>query len=227
MKSSSRCSGSKGFALALSLSLAASISAATPAAAVEVGFDDLASLSDVAGATLPGVAVSTALVLSEADVQTLLGFPAVGSWATSPSNGLLNTFAPTIRFTFSVPVTAFSIDILSIENDGLTLAVALRGAPTDLDQAPTTVVSETGLIGNSGLHEQRLSIVAPLGSSFFDVEVMALDLCMTPACGSIETSTFWLDSASFTPVPEAGTLTLLGAGLAVLAGALRANGRRS
>jgi len=221
VKSMTRCSGL--FLLALALLLAA----ATPAAAVDVGFDDLPPLSEAAGDTMPGVAVSTALVLSEANVQTLLGFPAVGTWATSPANGLLNTYAPTIRFTFSVPVTAFSIDILSIERDGLTLPIALRGAPTDLDQMPTTIVSDTGLIGDSGLHEQRLSIVAPLGGSFFDVEVMALDLCMTPACAISETTTFWLDSASFTPVPEAGTLTMLGMGLATLASALRANSRRS
>jgi len=223
VRSSARRSGSKLFALALSLLLAA----ATSAAAVDVGFDDLASLSDVAVATLPGVSVSRALVLSEANVQTLLDFPAAGTWATSPANGLLNTYAPTIRFTFNVPVTAFSIDILSIENDGLTLPIALRGAPTDLDQTPTTVVSDTGLIGNSGLHEQRLSIVSPEGSSFFDVEVMALTQCGNSPCASSKTSSFWLDSASFTPVPEVGSATMLGTGLAALAGALRANGRRS
>jgi len=199
--------------------------AASPAGAVDVGFDDLASLSDVAAASLPGVSVSTALVLSEADAQTLTGFPTAGTWATSPANGLLNTFAPTIHFTFAVPVLSFSIDILSIENDGLTLPVALRGTPTGLNQAPVIVVSDPNQIGDSGLHEQRLSITAPAASSFFDIEVMALTLCVSGPCEATSTSSFWLDSASFTPVPEPGSLALLGAGLAALACARRAGER--
>ncbi|MCC6641451.1 MAG: PEP-CTERM sorting domain-containing protein [Deltaproteobacteria bacterium] len=199
--------------------------AGSPAAAVDVGFDDLASLSDVASASLPGVAVSTALVLSEADAQVLTGFPAAGTWATSPQNGLLNTLAPTIVFTFAVPVTSFSIDILSIENDGLTLPVALRAAPTGLDPTPILVVSDPLLVGDSGLHEQRLTIAAPTGSSFFDIEAMALTLCGFDPCAASATSSFWLDSASFTPVPEPGSLALVGAGLVALAGALRAGDR--
>ncbi len=186
--------------------------ASLPARATDVGFDDLPSLSDVAAASLPGVSVSTALVASESDVESLTTIPATGTFATSGVNGLLNTYAPSITFTFAVPVTSFSIDILSIESDGVTLPVLLQGF--DGANPVESATSDPALIGDSGYHEQRLSIAGLFTSVSLSVESSA-------------TTTFWLDSAAFTPVPEPGTLALAGAGLALLSGLARGRGRRA
>lgn len=186
--------------------------ASLPARATDVGFDDLPSLSDVASASLAGVSVSTALVASEVDVEGLTTIPATGTFATSGVNGLLNTYAPSITFTFAVPVTSFSIDILSIENDGVTLPVLLQGF--DGANPVESATSDPALIGDSGYHEQRLSIAGLFTSVSLSVESSA-------------TTTFWLDSAAFTPVPEPGSLALAGAGLALLSGFARGRGRRA
>ena len=186
---------------------------APPAAdATHVGFDDLASPSDVAIASLPGVSVSTALVLDEADLETLTGIPAAGTFATSGTNGLLNTYAPDIVFTFSVPVTSFSIDVLSISNDGVTLPVlleAFQGAT--LEAATTSTISN---VGDSGYHEETLFIAG----LFTEIRL---------STDGVSTSSFWLDSATFTPVPEPGTAALAAAGLALLSGMARGMGRRA
>ena len=222
MNWSARRSGS----LAPPLALAVSLALAAPAAALEIDFDDLAAGSDVATATLPGVSVSTALVLSETQVGILTGFPAQGKWATSGMNGLLNTLAPSITFTFDVPVTSFSIDVLSLEKDGVTLPIALEGF-FDLTSLSLTEISDPALIGDSGLHEQRLTLTAPASSSFTRVTLQAVASCSGSPCISTQTSTFWLDSASFTPIPEPGTPMLLGEGFVLLAGLARGRRDRS
>jgi len=219
-------SAHRSCALALCLALAISLAPASPAAALEIDFDDLASGSDVATATLPGVSVTTALVLSEASAAILTGFPTEGTWATSGTHGLLNTLATSITFTFDVPVTSVSIDVLSLEKDGVTLSIALE-AFFDSSALSVTQISDPSLIGDSGLHEQHLTITAPTSSSFSRVTLQAADSCAGSPCISTETSTFWLDSASFTPVPEPGTTTLLGGGIAVLAGLARGRRDRS
>lgn len=186
--------------------------ASLPARGAEVDFDDLPTPSDVAAASLSGVSVSTALVLSEADVEALTGIPAAGTWATSGANGLLNTYAPTITFTFDVPVTSFSVDVLSIENDGVTLPVLLEAF--DGVDPLASVSSDPSLIGDSGYHEDALSLFG-----FFTSVRLSVD--------STATSTFWLDSVRFTAVPEPGSLSLAGAGLALLSGYARGRGRRA
>ena len=202
---SARCSG----VLLLSL---LPVLASLPARAADVDFDDLPSPSDVAAASIPGVSISTALVLSETDLESLTGIPAVGTFATSGANGLLNTYAPSITFTFTAPVTSFSVDVLSIESEGVTLPVLLEAF--DGANPFASVSSDPGLIGDSGYHEDTLAVFGLFTSVRISVDSSA-------------TSTFWLDSASFTAVPEPGTLALAGTGLALLSGIARGRGRRA
>lgn len=191
--------------------LLALVLAAAPASAATIDFDDLPDLSDAAAATFPGASVSPAQVLSEDSIGILLGFAADGVWATSGSQGILNSLGPVITFTFDVSVLDFAVDVLGIGRDGVTLPIALRGFQGD--SLVATVVSDPAQLGDSGLHEQRLLLD---GGVFTRVEIAALTLCGEEFCVSTEGTTFFADTASFSPVPEPGTLAMLIIGLAAL-----------
>lgn len=189
------------------------------AGAMTIDFEGLPSLSDVASASLPGVTISTALVASEADAGVLTGFD-TSKWATSDVNGLLNTYQPSITFTFGVPVTAFSVNVVGLP-DGLgshqqVLLQAYRGATlVGLD------VSDPDALGDSGLAEALLAVA---GSSIDRVVLSAVTYSIQnglPCFAPGDVSSFFADDASFTPVPEPGTAALVLAGLAAL-GARRA-----
>jgi hypothetical protein len=185
--------------------------AAAPERAASLGFDDVADLSDAAAASFPGVSVSSAQVLSEDSVFLLLGYDAAGRWATSGTQGILNSLGPVITFSFPVAVDAFSIDVLGLAKDGVTLPIALYGYVGDVLTA--TAVSDPLQLGDSGLHEQRLSLE---GAAFTSIRLGALVACDTGDCFSSEGGTLFADSAAFAPVPEPGTLALVALGLAVL-----------
>jgi hypothetical protein len=189
------------------------------AGAVTIDFEGLPSLSDVASASLPGVSISTALVVSEADANVLTGFD-TSSWATSDVNGILNTYDATIAFDFSVPVTAFSVNVVGLP-DGLgshqqVLLQAYRGSTlVGLD------ISDPDALGDSGLAEALLSVV---GSSIDRVVLSAVIYSVQnglPCFEPGDVSSFFADDASFTPVPEPASAALVLAGLAAL-GARRA-----
>jgi hypothetical protein len=193
------------------------------ARAASVGFDDLTDLSDAQTADLGGVSASTALVLSESAAELLLGFPASGTWATSGApgevrQGLLNSLAAEIRFEFAVPVLSVTVDVLGLPvGEGAPQTALLRAYQGDtlLD----FVFSDPAKLGDSGLHEDTLTVTGN-GIDRIVVRPAFPFSCMTPpdVClpGSPTTSLF-LDTLRFVPVPEPAGALLLGAGLAGLA----------
>lgn len=200
--------------LAASLPLLAAalwLLAAAPARAASLDFDDVPDLSDAAAASFPNTSLSSAQVLSEASVEALLGYDADGRWATSGSQGLLNSLGAVITFSFAVPVISFSIDVLGIAKDGVTLPIALHGYVGDVLAA--TAVSDPLAIGDSGLHEQQLALE---GAGFTSIRLGALVECGPTPCFSDEGSTFFADTVRSTPVPEPGTFALLALSLAAL-----------
>jgi len=214
----------RGVALAcLAAGLVAS--GATGAAAVTVvDFDALAPFGDVALAPLPGVAASSALVLDEAGVVDLLGFPATGTWATSGDQGLLNSLAATITLSFDAPVRDVSLDVLGLPvGDGTFHGVRLRAWLGGALAFET--LSDPTLLGDSGLHEQALAIpekvVDRVELAPFLVETGCQEACELPG----EATSFWLDTLVFSAVPEPGAGALLAAA-ALLRGLGPRGGRR-
>lgn len=212
-----RCSRAvrRRLAAALPLAILLAAPAADPARAAEIGFDpaeDYVDLTDAAAVPRADVVMSSAQVLSEASATQLLGHDAEG-WATSGTQGILNSLGPVITFTFPVPVSAFAIDVLGLPNEGVTLPIALLGYVGDVLTA--TALSDPSQLGESGLHQQRLAID---GAAFTSVRLGAwLSDCDAVTCFAAAGGTLFADSASFAPVPEPGTLALVALGIAALA----------
>jgi len=214
-----RCARAVRRRLAASLPLLAlllALPAAGPARAATIGFEPdegYADLTDAAAVPHADVALSSAQVLSETSVALLLGHDAAGRWATSGSQGILNSLGPVITFTFPVPVDSFAIDVLGLPSDGTTLPIALVGFVGDVPVA--TAISDPSQLGDSGLHEQRLAID---GAHFTSVQLGAwIEGCDALTCFAGIGGTVFADSATFAPVPEPGTLALAALGLAALA----------
>lgn len=168
---------------------------AAPATAASIDFDDLADLSDVAAATLPGVTLSSALVASQASAADLTGFDTSG-WATSGTQGLLNVYGGgSITIEFQTAVTAFRLDVFCIP-DGLGGFAAVLGKVYDGADLLETIESAGGNLVIFELAAERITRVELIAG---------------------EPTSFFADTLTFTPVPEPGTAALALAGLSALA----------
>lgn len=176
-------------------------------------FDDLASGSDLAAAAPDGVDAGPALVLSEADAAFLTGFD-TAAWATSGDQGLLNTLAPALELAFDLPLTSFAADVLSLPGpEGDPLVAVLQAWSGDV--LVGVDVSNPGLLGDSGLPEDTLSVEEAAGIT--RVSLFAGLPCAGTLCFETgPTTTLWVDSVRFDVVPEPGTALLLAGGLAAL-----------
>ena len=186
------------------------------ASALTLGFDDAPSLSDAAAFPFPGVHIGGALVVSEADAATLTGLPQA-AFSSLGGNGLLNLLAPDgIGFDFGTPVSDFSVDVLALYGDQgkpqQVLLQAFRGAALVASD-----VSDTSLLGGGGLPLDRLAVTAD-GITRVLVSPISLGSCGSLLCATLgPSSSFLLDDASFSPIPEPGSVLLLAAGLLGLA----------
>jgi hypothetical protein len=193
--------------------------AGSPARAATVDFESALPGSDVAALGAPGVDVAGGLVFDEALVIATLGYPAAGTWNTTPggAQGVLNSLDGVITLTFAVPVTSLSVDILALPDAaGDPGSVLLLGTDGGFGVEAS---SDPASIGDSGLPEATLAIT---GAAISFAILCPHDLanpghCLDPS----EPTTFWIDQLRFEPIPEPATAVLL----AVMLGGLAAHRR--
>lgn len=196
-----------GFALALGGSARAAV----------VDFESTPSGADAATEATPGISIDGGLVLDEGLIAILLGYPAAGTWNTTPggSKGVLNSLSGIITLEFAVPVSLLEIDVLTLPDaagdPGSLLLIGTDGA---LDVSAALDPGATPP-GDSGLPEGRLTIAGTaITRAVLCPQALANPgTCLDPA----EPTTFWLDQIRFEPIPEPATALLLGLTLGALA----------
>jgi hypothetical protein len=200
------------------LALLALVVAPAAARAVPVDFEALPIGLDIGTAALDGVSIEGGIVLDEATLEVLTGFPTEGTWNTTPggAQGLLNVLSPILTVTFTTPVVWFSLEALTLP-DALGAVPRLRV----LDAAGGEwLLFDPAAPGDSGFPELSISIPPDPGNAITgfslclaDPSPFATELCLDPGLPS----SIWIDDLDFSPVPEPGTLVLAGLGLAALA----------
>lgn len=199
------------------LLLAALLLAATPAGsqAASVTFEGLPVGVDAELVDLDGVSISGGIVLDEATVEVLTGFPAAGTWNTTPggAQGLLNVLAPWLTVTFHAPVRSFALHALTLPDAaGAPAALALLDANGD-----PWLLFEPDAPGDSGFPEHAISVGPLDGQSFTGFTLCLADrasgACLEPGL----TTSIWIDDLVFEPVPAPAALALTGLGLVAAA----------
>jgi hypothetical protein len=199
--------------LPLLVMLGLALGSSRPAGAVGLDFENADAGSDAASLGVSGLQISGALVLSESFVETLLGYPATGTWNTTPggTKGALNTLAAKITLDFDVAIESFEVDVLALPDAEGNAGVVRIDAWAD-GLLVGTAISDAAAIGDSGLPEATLALV---GSGITRIEI-GPDLGACLACPALPTSV-WIDQVRFEPIPEPATAALLGLTLAALA----------
>ncbi|HEY8495271.1 MAG TPA: hypothetical protein VIN04_15360 [Myxococcota bacterium] len=205
--------GSRGSRWLLAALLLAIVPAGSQAASVT--FEGLPVGSDAELLDLDGVSISGGIVLDEATVEVLTGFPAAGTWNTTPggAQGLLNVLAPRLTVTFHAPVRSFALHALTLPDAaGAPAALALLDANGD-----PWLLFEPDAPGDSGFPEHAISVGPLAGQSFTGFTLCLADrtsgACLEPGL----TTSIWIDDLVFEPVPAPAALALTGLGLVAAA----------
>jgi hypothetical protein len=195
--------------------LAACALAAETASAATLDFEAAAPGSDAADLGVPGVAIGGGLVMSESLIQLTMGFPAAGTWNTTPggANGVLNTLGAALGIDFDVAILSLSADVLALPDEagdpGAVLLLAFAGS-----QLVASDASDPNAVGDSGLPEDTLHVAAP---GITRVVLCAPSAIAPAGCADPGLpTTFWADQIQFEPIPEPATAALLGLGIAAL-----------
>lgn len=209
--------------LGVPLALAGALLLAAPALALEIDFESAPNGSDAASWDWGGVAIGHALVLDESTIEALTLHDAVGTWATSPHQGLVNSLAPELSFAASLPFTAFSVSFLSLPRPDQGFFQLLAELWSG-DRLVAQILSDGRTTGDSGLHEGVFSASGFLADRLVIQAVeqtfCGLGLCAEPL--GLRDS-FFVDDLHLQIVPEPSTATLLLLGIT----ALVAQARRS
>ena len=198
-----------GGRLRIPLALAGALLLAAPAMALEIDFDAAPNGSDAASWDWGGVVIGPALVLDETTIEALTLHNAVGTWATSPHQGLFNSLAPELRFAANVPFSAFSLSFLSLPRPDQGFFQLLAQLWSG-DQLVGQILSDGQTTGDSSLHEGVFSASGFLADRLVILAVeqtsCGLDLCAEPL--GLRDS-FFVDDLQLQTVPEPTTATLL------------------
>ncbi len=181
---------------------------ATPSLALVIDFEAAPNGSDAASFDWGTVEIGSALVLDETTIEALTLHTAVGTWATSGSQGLFNSLAPEISFASDAPFSAFSLSFLSLPRPDQGFYQLLAQLWSG-DQLVGQLLSDGQTTGDSALHEGVFSASGFLADRLVVQAVeqtsCALGLCAEPL-GLRDN--FFVDDLQFQTIPEP-TVTLL------------------